>query len=390
MRVALVHDWLTGLRGGERVLEELARMYPEAELYTLINVPGSTSATIAELQTFASPLSRVPGIARNYRGFLPLYPWAISRFYLEGYDLIVSVSHAVAKAIPHDTAIPHVSYCLTPMRYIWDQSHHYWGTGLYQKLSIPLVAYLRRFDQQTSRPEQVSQFVSISSAISDRIETHYGRTSEVVWPPVDVERIRPNALPPDDFYLLVGGFVPYKCERIAIEAFRSLKRRLVVVGEGPMRSRLATAAPPNVEFRGRVDDAELADLYARCRALIYPQEEDFGIVAVEAQAAGRPVIAFGRGGARDTVVPVNAPGISANREPTGIWFTPQTSKALAEAVVYFEENESALSSEAIREWAKRFGRDRFRRELGDQIRNAVDGSRQAPPARSPNDRSRRD
>jgi glycosyltransferase involved in cell wall biosynthesis len=157
-----------------------------------------------------------------------------------------------------------------------------------------------------------------------------------------------------------------------------------------MRNRLETAAPPNVEFLGRVDDAELADLYARCRALIYPQEEDFGIVAVEAQAAGRPVIAFGRGGARDTVVPVNAPGISANREPTGIWFTPQTSKALAEAVVYFEENESALSSEAIREWAKRFGRDRFRRELGDQIRNAVDGSRQAPPARSPNDQSQRD
>ncbi len=368
-----MHDWLTGFRGGEKVLAELAKLYPEADLYTLVYVPGSTCEAIERLSIHTSPLSRIPGIRHHYRAWLPLFPLAIRSFRLEGYDLIVSVSHAVAKAVPHDAAIPHVSYCLTPMRYVWDESSRYLGHGLRRTLSAPLVRYLKNFDRSTSDRDQVRRFVAVSRAVSVRISDHYQRFSEIVWPPVDVDRIRPNGRAPDDFYLLVGGFVPYKCAPLAIEAFRELKRPLWIVGDGPLRRRLASGAPAHVRFLGHVGDAELADLYARCRALIYPQREDFGISAVEAQAAGRPVIAFGGGGACDTVVPLDASGTPSAASPTGIWFTPHTSAALAEAVLRFEANEATFSSDAIRAWAKPFGPERFRREFSAQVQKACAG-----------------
>lgn len=374
MRVALVHDWLTGFRGGERVLDELARIHPEADLYTLFHVPGSTSPRIDRLNIRASPLSKIWGSRRHYRALLPLFPWAIQRFHLEQYDLIVSVSHAVAKAIPHDPGIPHLCYCLTPMRYIWTQSHHYLGTGVRSQLSLPLVSALRSFDRKTSGPKNVDRFVATSRAVSQRIRDHYGRASTVLAPPVDVARIVPNDRDPEDFYLLVGGFVPYKREDLAIEAFRQLGLPLYVVGDGPQRSRLESRAPANVSFLGRISDAQLADLYARCRALIYPQEEDFGIVAVEAQSAGRPVIAFGRGGVRDTVIPLEAS--TGGRPPTGVWFDEQVPEALADAVRHFERNLSHFDSQAIRAWAEAFGHDRFRREYAGEVAMTL-GSRDA-------------
>ena len=244
-------------------------------------------------------------------------------------------------------------------------------------LSSPLIAGLRRFDRSSSH--RVTRFAAISRAVAGRIRRCYGRPSQVVHPPVDVKRIVPSGEDPEDFYLLVGAFVPYKCEALAIEAFRRLGRRLVVAGDGPLRARIEAAAPRNVEFLGWVSDGELADLYARCRALIYPQEEDFGIVAVEAQAAGRPVLAFARGGALDTVLPLShggAPswnvqthdGHSSLHTPprpaaTGIWFSPQAPEALVEAVLRFEKLEPHFDSQSIRSWAQRFGPDRFRREL---------------------------
>jgi glycosyltransferase involved in cell wall biosynthesis len=358
LRIALVHDWLTGMRGGERVLHELAQMYPAAELYTLIHVAGSTSSAIEALPIHASPLSGLPGAARHYRKLLPLFPWAIRRFDLSGYDLVISCSHAFAKSVVTGPDTLHLCYCMTPIRYVWDQIDAYLGRGGRRMLAAPLVAGLRRFDLRTSGPESVTRFLSISTSVSKRIRRHYGRRARLVHPPVDTERIRPNGRPAEDFYLLVGGFVPYKREEIALDAFRKLDRRLLVVGEGPTLPALRARAAKNVEFVGRVSDSELADLYARCRALIYPQEEDFGIVAVEAQAAGRPVIALGAGGALDTVRPLNGGGNPA--EATGLWFESQQPAALVRAVERFEEMESVFDPTHIRIWAEGFGHSRFR------------------------------
>jgi len=364
MRVALVHDWLTGMRGGERVLHELAGMYPDADLYTLVHVPGSTSPTIESLPIRTSPLDRIPGVARHYRKLLPLFPWAIRRFRLDDYELVLSTSHAVAKSVPISPDTTHLCYCFTPMRYVWDQVDVYLGRGLRRGLASPLVRSLRGFDRRYSGPDSVTRFVAISSCVARRIERHYGRQSSVVFPPVDTDRIRPSGRPPEDFYLLVAGFVPYKREDLAIDAFRRSGRRLVVVGDGPGRKRLATRATPSVEFTGRIADAELHDLYARCRALIHVQEEDFGIAAVEAQAAGRPVIALAAGGALDSVRPLAS---EAEQPATGLLFRPQSLDALQRSVDEFEANEHRFDSTRIRRWAEGFGRERFQRELSREV-----------------------
>jgi glycosyltransferase involved in cell wall biosynthesis len=368
VRVVLVHDWLTGMRGGERVLDELAGLFPDAELFTLIYVPGSSSPRIESLRITASPLSRLPGAARHYRKLLPLFPFAIERLRLPPCDLVLSTHHAVAKSVRPPPGAVHLCYCFTPMRYVWDQADAYLGHGLRRALAAPLAAWLRRFDVRTSGPERVHRIVAISQTVAERVRRNWGREAEVVFPPVAVERFRVRPGPPDDFYLLVGGFVPYKREDLALRAFAELGRPLLVAGDGPTRRRLEHGAPSNVRFLGRQSDAELADLYARCRALVYPQEEDFGIVPVEAQAAGRPVIAFGRGGASETVVPLEDP---AGRAPTGVWFHPQTPEALAAAVRRFEAEEARFDPAAIRAHAEGFRGERFRAEILACIESAL-------------------
>ncbi len=359
------------MRGGERVLDELCGIFPDADLYTLVHVRGATCPRIEARRIFASPLSRLPGAARHYRKLLPLFPWAIERFRLDGYDLVLSTSHAVAKGVRRPPDAPHLSYCFTPMRYVWDQADAYLGRGLRRALAAPLVAALRRFDLRTSGPDRVTRFVAISETVRARIARCWNRDASVVYPPVDVERLRPDGRPPDDFYLLVGGFVPYKREDLALEAFRALGRPLVVAGDGPSRAALAAGAPANVRFLGRVSDEELARLYARCRALVYPQDEDFGIVAVEAQACGRPVIALGRGGAAETVLPLGGPSIAG--PPTGVHFVEQTPDALVEAVHAFEQNQTAFDPAAIRRHAEVFSAPRFRREIRAQIDAVIAG-----------------
>jgi glycosyltransferase involved in cell wall biosynthesis len=374
VRVALVHDWLTGLRGGERVLDALAKLYPEADLYTLIHVPGSTTERIEALRIHASWLSKLPGAAHHYRKFLPLFPGAISRFRFDEYDLVISCSHAVAKSLSKPASVPHLSYCLTPMRYVWDQADQYLGRGARRIAATPLIRYLRRFDRATSDSAHVTRFVAISSEVSARIARCYERESEVVFPPVDVDRVQPNGRPSEDFYLLVGGFVPYKREGLAIDACRQLGRRLIVVGEGPTQSKLAAKAGAEVEFTGRVSDEELANLYARCKALVYPQCEDFGLVAVEAQAAGRPVIAFGRGGVLDTVIPHSGPSDAASeaRTPTGIFFEEQSVDSLCDALRRFEGVQADFDAKHIRAWAESFGLERFIRQFRAQVSRVVD------------------
>lgn len=387
LKLALVHDWLTGLRGGERVLDHLAQRFPDADLFTLFYRPGSTTPTIERLAIRASPLNRVPGSATHYRKLLPLYPWAIAQFDFRGYDLILSTSHAVAKSIATPIGIPHVSYCFTPMRYVWDQADAYLGTGLRRSLTRPLVRSLRRFDVATSDRDHVTRFLAISTEVAGRIDRHFGRDSTVVPPPIDLGWIDTASEPAEDFYLMVGGFVPYKRESLAIETFRRLDRKLVIVGDGPSRRKLERRAPANVEFTGKVDGASLASLYRRTRALIYPQHEDFGLVAVEAQAAGRPVIAFGAGGVLDTVRPlVSSPeqsfpsgsewsDPSSASGPTGVFFDRPEPDSLAEAIERFEKAERYFDPRALRASAERFSPERFDRSLDKEISIALESVR---------------
>ena len=381
MRVALVHDWLTGLRGGERVLDELAGLFPAADLFTLVHVPGSTTPRIDALRIHTSPLQRWSGSARHYRELLPLLPWAVRQLRIDGYDLVISVHHAMAKAARIAPGTPHLCYCLTPMRYAWDATDVYLGRGLRRALAAPLLAGLRRFDRASATPERVTRLVAISEYVRERTRRHWGRDAGIVYPPVDVETFRPDGRPPDDFYLLVGAFVPYKRADLAIEAFASLGRRLVVVGDGPLRAALARRVLPGVELLGRVSEPELAKLYARCRALVYPQEEDFGIAALEAQASGRPVIAFGRGGAVETVLPATGPPDMACRA-TGVFFETQSHGAIIDAVQRFEDAEPFFDAKLIRSHAERFSATRFRDEfmrvvratLGDSVLDAGTGA----------------
>jgi glycosyltransferase involved in cell wall biosynthesis len=253
---------------------------------------------------------------------------------------------------------------MTPIRYAWDLADEYLGRGARRALAGPLLAYLRSWDRRTSSPTRVTEVVAISRAIADRVRRCWGRDASVVYPGVDVARFRDLPTKRGDFYFMLGGFVPYKAEGLAIEAFRRSGRPLVLAGDGPTRAALERSAPANVRFLGRVSDRELDDLYARCRALVYPQLEDFGMIAVEAQAAGKAVIAFGQGGASETVV---GPSDSSGRAPTGVFFGEPSPESLNVAVERFEELEPKLEPQAIRANAERFSLENFRAAIGRAI-----------------------
>jgi glycosyltransferase involved in cell wall biosynthesis len=357
MRVALVHDWLTGMRGGERCLEVFCELFPAADLYTLLHVPGSVSSLIERRRIVTSFIQGLPGARDRYRSYLPLFPAAVHRFDLSGYDLVLSSSHAVAKGVRVPPGALHVCYCFTPMRYVWDLYGQYFGpaaaAGPLTRAAMPAVAaWLRRWDRRTAAG--VHHFVAISSFIADRIGRAYGRVADVIHPPVDVARFRPDGSA-GDYYLVVSALTPYKRVDLAVEAATRLGRRLVVVGTGPEGPRLRARAGPTVQFRGWQDDAAVADLLAGCRALLFPPLEDFGIAPLEAMASGRPVIAYGAGGALETVVP---PGAGA--PPTGLLFVPQTVDALAGAMVRLESGAVDFEPKALRRRAEAFDRPVFR------------------------------
>ena len=368
MKIALVHDWVTGMRGGERVLHELAAVFPGSDLYTLVHRPGATSDRIDAMRVVESGIARLPGGRRHFRKLLPVLPWFVERFRFEGYDAVLSSSHAVAKGVLAPPGTPHVCYCHTPMRYVWDHCEAYLGRGVRRTLADPLVRWLRRWDRGSSGPDRVTRFVANSRTVAERVHRHYGREARVVYPPVDLEAFRPDGGAPEDYYLMVSSFVPYKREELAVEAFRNLDRPLLIAGDGPRRERVRSGSPPNVVFLGRIPDAALAALYARCRAFVHPQEEDLGIAALEAQASGRPVIAFGRGGATETVVPIGDP---SGAPATGVFFREQTVRALEAAVREFEQAEARFDPRAIRAHAERFGASRFRREIREIVEQAV-------------------
>ena len=359
MRVALVHDWLTGMRGGERCLEVFCELLPEADLFTLLHVPGTVSPIIESRRIVTSFVQRLPAARTRYRHYLPLFPAAIGRFDLSGYDLVVSLSHCVANGARARRGARHMSYCFTPMRYVWDLYADYVGAGaglLTRAALPPLAAALRRWDRRTSR--RVDRFVAISRFVADRIARCYGREADVIYPPVDVQRfeIVPDG---DEFYLVVSALVPYKRVDLAVQAAMRLGRRLVVVGTGPEEPRLRAMAGPGIEFLGWRSDAEVAGLYARCRALLFPGVEDFGITPLEAMAAGRPVIAFGAGGALETVVPLGR----GDMTPTGVFFEEQSVDALAAAMRVFEVQADRFDGKALRVHAERFDRSIFKQRV---------------------------
>ncbi|MDR3635356.1 MAG: glycosyltransferase [Isosphaeraceae bacterium] len=303
LRPALVHDWLTGMRGGEKCLEVLCRAFPDAALHTLIHRKGALSPAIEERAIRTSPLQKVPGIFGQYRNLLPLMPLAARAWDVGDVDVVVSLSHCVAKAVRVPAGVPHVCYCFTPMRYAWQGRDAYldgWrGRPLRRALAGLMLDRLRDWDHATAAG--VTHFVAISQTVRARIKAYYGRDSHVVPPPVDTDFYTPDGMPRGDAFLCVSALVPYKRIDHAVIACTRLGRPLVVIGEGPERPKLEKLAGPNVRFLGWQPDAVLRDHYRRCRALLFPGEEDFGIVPVEALACGAPVIALGRGGVAENV-----------------------------------------------------------------------------------------
>jgi glycosyltransferase involved in cell wall biosynthesis len=300
-RVALIHDWLTGMRGGEKVIEVLGGLFPEAPLFTLFHFPGSVSPEIESHPIRTSFLQRAPGIRNHYRSYLPFFPAAIEEFDLSGFDLVISSSHCVAKGVIAPPDAFHLCYCHTPMRYAWDQEHAYFPnrTGLKARLRSITLSALRAWD--VSSAARVNHFVANSRFVARRIQSYYGRPAEVVHPPVDVEYFTPGAGREEGYCLTVSALAPYKKVEVAMAACEKLGLELRIVGEGPERERLEEMAGPRTRFLGNVDAEALRDLYRGALLFLQPGVEDFGIASVEALACGTPVVAVARGGILDVV-----------------------------------------------------------------------------------------
>lgn len=350
MKVAIVHYWLSGMRGGEFVLEQFSELFPNADIFTHVLSPEKISDKLLRHKISTSFIQKLPLAGRHYSKYLGFMPMALERFDLEGYDLVISSESGPAKGIIPPANAPHVCYCHSPMRYLWDRYGEYRQTlGPFGRTVFDVTAHRMRMWDVTSAA-RVDHFMANSSFVQSRIQKYYRRSAEVVHPPVALDRFVP-ATGPGEYYVFVSELVAYKRADIAVRAFASLDRKLLIVGDGPERGRLEAQATPNVEFLGRVSNQELSDIYRGARALVFPGLEDFGIVPLEAMASGRPVIAFGQGGARDTVVP----GV------TGMFFETQTAEALTEAVRRFEtEVEETLDISRIVAHAQKFSPERFR------------------------------
>ena len=358
LRVVLCHDWLTGMRGGERVLELLCQAFPDAPVFTLIHNRSAISETINCHPVHTSWLQRLPGIEKRYRHLLPLFPAAIGFFRIPEADLLISTSHCVAKSIRARPGTPHLCYCFTPMRYAWLFHDEYLGGNPARRLlARPLLAWLRHWDRTTA--SRVTRFVGISRHVRDRISRFYGREADVVYPPVDLDRWTPDYRPAGGFDLITSALVPYKKLDLAVSVYKRLGYPLKIVGVGTELDRLRALAGPHTEFLGWQSDERLLELYRGCRALIFPGEEDFGIVPLEAQACGRPVVAYGKGGALETVVD----------SVSGVFFQEQTPEALTQAIAVCAGR--TWDMRAIRAHTESFGVPNFIAGLDDCIQKVL-------------------
>jgi glycosyltransferase involved in cell wall biosynthesis len=352
MRAAIVHYWLMNMRGGEKVVEALCRLLPDADIFTLFYDPDRVSPVIRSHRVHASWLQP---FRKHHRSLLPLMPMALESFDLRGYDLVASSESGPAKGVIVPSTTRHVCYCHTPMRYLWDLYPAYrneWTRSRVKRaLMAPFANYLRLWDYASAA--RVDEFVANSDNVRRRIWKTYRRESRMVSPPVAVETF--YSKPPEDYYLIVSELVAYKRLDSAVRVCAATGRKLRVVGDGPEYKALKRIANANVEFCGKAPDNELRDLYSKCRAFLMPAEEDFGITAVEALASGKPVIALGRGGALETV-PVSDP-------VGGIFFSEATDESLRDALERWEQRESEVRPEALQAYAAKFSEAEFARKM---------------------------
>lgn len=369
-RVALVHDYLNQNGGAEKVLEVIHDQYPDAPVYTSMYAPELMPAEYRNWQIHTSFMQHLPFIHRHHQPYLMFYPTAFERFKFDDYDLVLSSSSAFAKGVhvPHD--VPHICYCHSPMRFVWDFDRYAKRermNGIARRVLPLFLKHMRQWDLESAR--RVDQFIANSTTVARRIKDYWGRESEVIYPPVDIDGMQPaSEREIGDYYLLVSRLVPYKRFDIAIDAFNTLGLPLKIIGSGRAREDLERRASRNIEFLGFVSEEEKRHHFARCKAAIFPAEDDFGIAQVEVQAAGRPVIALRAGGALDTVVD----GM------TGVLFQPQTPEGVIEAVRRFET--IAFSSDEIVRRAKRFSRARFERDIARIVDRSL-AERTAQPVR---------
>ena len=363
LNIAIVHDWLTSMRGGEKVLEVLCELYPEATLITLLYNKGMLSPVIEKMQIKTSFIDKLPMKEKKYRNYLPLFPLAIESIDFSKFDLIISSSHCVAKGAKPGKNGLHICYCHTPMRYVWEMYDEYFGkekAGLLTRTAMSIFApLLRKWDVLSSR--RVHYYIANSYNVARRISQYYNRKSDVIHPPVDTSLFQLSETD-KDYFLIVSALVPYKKVEIAIEAFNQIGKKLLIIGTGPESENLKSIAKENIEFLGWRGDDELAKFYAGCRALLFPGVEDFGIVPLEAMACGKPVIAFGKGGALETVI---NDGVNA----TGIFFYEQTAESLIKAVEDFENTK--FDPVLIRDHALKFDRVLFKDKIQKYIEEKV-------------------
>ncbi len=356
VRTALVHYWLVGMRGGEKVLEQLCQLFPSADIFTHVYVPEAVSETIRSHRVQTTFIQAMPYSRKMYKKYLSFMPSALEQLDLSAYDLVISSEAGPAKGVITRPDAMHICYCHSPMRYIWDQYAQY-----YKSASRVTKAGMRAFgpalrEWDVVSAARVDHFVANSTAVSRRIEKFWRRTSEIIAPPVDTVAFRPGGAR-SDYYLYVGEFVPYKRADLAVDACTQLGRKLVVIGDGPLNNTLRRKAGPSVTFLGKVSKQELAHHYASCRALLFPAEEDFGIVPVEALASGAPVLAFERGGARDYILP----------DENGLYFPEQSVPSLIDALLRFEGCEHTFDPQAVSASARAFDTSEFIRHMQNAI-----------------------
>jgi glycosyltransferase involved in cell wall biosynthesis len=370
MKIAFVCDWLTGMRGGERCLDVLCELYPEADIFTLVHLPGSVSKSIESHRIYTSYIQQLPGDIKKFRRYLPLYPNAIQHFDLSDHDCVLSLSHCVAKGVKTLPNTKHICYCFTPMRYAWFMRDEYLS-----KFSSPkrlfaevVLNYLKIWDRKSSF--KVTRFIAISKNVQRRIAQAYNRRSVIIYPPVECQRFTVSDSD-DGYYLVVSALVPYKRIDIAVKAFENMHRKLVIVGNGPELPYLKKNASRNILFVEDASDSRVVEYMKKCSALLFPGEEDFGIVPLEAQACGKPVIAFGKGGALETVIGLHRDQCGTNN-CTGIFFYEQTPETLRKTILLFERIRDRFDPSNCRKNALKFDRSVYRKSMQDYIKSVME------------------